>query len=152
MTIQTQIPDLMADLKQQAGAAVILIAGLGVRAAGWGRACCRTVPVAAPSQVLLAAVPKLGSLLTSARTRLAEIRGAVRSLKQRIAGCVFASRCGYAKDICRQSATALEANRPRPIDNSCQRHRFAGCRHELPGTPAAHTFRGPSAAAAISRT
>src|SRR5947208_16743698 len=41
---------------------------------------------------LLSAVPKLGSSLADAQTRLAEIPGVVPSLKQRIVGCVFASR------------------------------------------------------------
>ena len=36
----------------------------------------------------------------------------VPSLKQRIAGCVFASRCASATDLCRQAAPALEIKAP----------------------------------------
>jgi hypothetical protein len=152
VTIQTQIPDLMADLKQRAGAAVILITDLGMRAAGWSG---RVLPNCSGRRAIPSAARR------GAETRIfadecedASCRDSRHPAEPQAAhrGLVFASRCGYAKDICRQSAPALEANRPRPIDNSCQRHRFAVCRHELPGTPAAHTFRGPSAAAAISRT
>ncbi|HKH95185.1 MAG TPA: oligopeptide/dipeptide ABC transporter ATP-binding protein, partial [Beijerinckiaceae bacterium] len=61
------------------------------------------------TQGLLGAVPKLGSSVTGAETRLAEIPGLVPSLKERIPGCVFASRCPYATDLCREFAPALEA-------------------------------------------
>ena len=72
------------------------------------------------TQGLLGAVPKLGSSLTGTATRLAEIPGLVPSLKQRIEGCVFASRCAFATDLCRQVAPALEAK--------AQRH-FAACHY-----------------------
>jgi peptide/nickel transport system ATP-binding protein len=61
------------------------------------------------TQGLLGAVPKLGSSLSGETTRLAEIPGLVPSLKSRIRGCVFASRCAQATEICRQAAPALEA-------------------------------------------
>ena len=61
------------------------------------------------TQGLLGAVPKLGSSLTGTTIRLAEIPGQVPNLKQRIAGCVFASRCTLATDLCRAVAPALEA-------------------------------------------
>jgi peptide/nickel transport system ATP-binding protein len=60
------------------------------------------------TQGLLAAVPKLGSSLSRTEAKLAEIPGVVPSLKERIAGCVFASRCALAGDVCRQIAPALE--------------------------------------------
>jgi peptide/nickel transport system ATP-binding protein len=60
------------------------------------------------TQGLLAAVPKIGSSLAGADAKLAEIPGVVPSLNRRIAGCVFASRCVQARDICRQVAPALE--------------------------------------------
>src|SRR5207302_423856 len=44
--------------------------------------------------------------------KLAEIPGQVPSLKERIAGCVFASRCALATEMCRQLAPALEAKAP----------------------------------------
>jgi peptide/nickel transport system ATP-binding protein len=59
--------------------------------------------------------------------RLAEIPGQVPDLKQRIRGCVFASRCGLATDLCRAVAPALEAKAPR---------HFAAC-HFAPRAAAA---------------
>jgi peptide/nickel transport system ATP-binding protein len=53
-------------------------------------------------------VPKLGSSVTGTATRLAEIPGLVPSLKQRIEGCVFASRCPLAAEVCRRVAPPLE--------------------------------------------
>jgi len=124
VTIQAQILDLMADLKKRVGAAIILIThDLGVVAEIAERVVVmyagRKVEEAkvadlfrAPrhpyTQGLLAAVPKLGSSLIGDETKLAEIPGIVPSLKQRIAGCVFASRCAVARDICRHVAPALE--------------------------------------------
>jgi peptide/nickel transport system ATP-binding protein len=60
------------------------------------------------TQGLLGSVPKLGSSLTGDETRLAEIPGLVPSLKQKIPGCVFASRCPHATDLCRSVSPALE--------------------------------------------
>jgi peptide/nickel transport system ATP-binding protein len=64
------------------------------------------------TQGLLGSVPKLGSSLTGDETRLAEIPGLVPSLKQKLEGCVFASRCPHATDLCRKVAPALEAKAP----------------------------------------
>ena len=62
---------------------------------------------------LLGAVPKLGSSLAAAsRSKLAEIRGLVPSLRQRIVGCPFAGRCPMATDLCRQVTPALESKAP----------------------------------------
>jgi peptide/nickel transport system ATP-binding protein len=124
VTIQAQILDLMADLKNRVGAAIIVIThDLGVVAEIAERVIVmyagRKVEEArvadlfrAPrhpyTQGLLAAVPKLGSSLAGAESKLAEIPGVVPSLKKRIAGCVFASRCALARDVCRQVAPALE--------------------------------------------
>jgi peptide/nickel transport system ATP-binding protein len=60
------------------------------------------------TQGLLGSVPKLGSSLTGDETRLAEIPGLVPSLKQKIPGCVFASRCPHTTDLCRSVSPALE--------------------------------------------
>jgi peptide/nickel transport system ATP-binding protein len=60
------------------------------------------------TQGLLAAVPRLGSSFAGANAKLAEIPGVVPSLKDRIAGCVFATRCAQTRDVCRQVAPALE--------------------------------------------
>jgi peptide/nickel transport system ATP-binding protein len=124
VTIQAQILDLMADLKKRVGAAIIVIThDLGVVAETAERVIVmyagRKVEEAkvadlfrAPrhpyTQGLLAAVPKLGSSLSRTAAKLAEIPGVVPSLNKRIAGCVFASRCTQARDVCRQVAPALE--------------------------------------------
>ena len=128
VTIQAQILELMADLKRKVGAAIILIThDLGVVAEVAERVMVmyagrkvEEAPVAqlfrSPrhpyTQGLLGAVPKLGSSLTGTDTKLAEIPGQVPSLKERILGCVFASRCPLATELCRQLAPALETKAP----------------------------------------
>jgi peptide/nickel transport system ATP-binding protein len=131
VTIQAQILDLMRDLKKRVGAAIILIThDLGVVAEVAERVLVmyagRKVEEASVAdlfrtprhpytQGLLGALPRLGSSLHGETSRLAEIRGVVPSLKQRIAGCVFASRCALAKDICRSIAPAIELKAPRHL-------------------------------------
>jgi peptide/nickel transport system ATP-binding protein len=128
VTIQAQILDLMRDLKRRVGAAIVLIThDLGVVAEVAERVVVmyagKKVEEAAVgdlfrnprhpyTQGLLGSMPKLGSSLTGEETRLQEIAGLVPSLKKRIDGCVFASRCPYATDLCRQVAPALEAKAP----------------------------------------
>jgi peptide/nickel transport system ATP-binding protein len=125
VTIQAQILGLMQDLKRGVGAAIILIThDLGVVAEVAERVMVmyagRKVeeapvtdlfrnPLHPYTQGLLGAVPKLGSSLSGTTSRLAEIPGTVPNLKQRIEGCVFASRCHLATDLCRAVAPALEA-------------------------------------------
>jgi peptide/nickel transport system ATP-binding protein len=148
VTIQAQILDLMGDLKQRVGAAIILIThDLGIVAEIAERVMVmyagRKVEEArvtdlfrAPrhpyTQGLLAAVPKLGSSLDAEgaghATKLAEIPGVVPSLKQRIAGCVFASRCPIVRDICRHI--------PPPIEEKAAGH-FAACHYAARETVAA---------------
>ncbi|HXW27145.1 MAG TPA: ABC transporter ATP-binding protein, partial [Xanthobacteraceae bacterium] len=128
VTIQAQILELMADLKRKVGAAIVLIthdlgvvaevtervmvmyAGRKVEEAPVGKLF-RT-PRHPYTQGLLGAVPKLGSSLTGTESKLAEIPGLVPSLKERIPGCVFASRCRIATDLCREVAPALESKAP----------------------------------------
>jgi len=128
VTIQAQILELMADLKRKVGAAIVLIthdlgvvaevaervmvmyAGRKVEEAPVGKLF--RSPRHPYTQGLLGAVPKLGSSLTGVATKLAEIPGQVPSLKERIAGCVFASRCALATEMCRQLAPALETKAP----------------------------------------
>jgi peptide/nickel transport system ATP-binding protein len=128
VTIQAQILDLMKDLKSKVGAAIILIThDLGIVAEVAERVVVmyagrkvEEAPVAqlyrSPrhpyTQGMLGAVPKLGSSITGQQTELAEIPGVVPNLKQRIPGCVFASRCSFATDLCRESAPALEIKAP----------------------------------------
>lgn len=124
VTIQAQILDLMADLKNKIGAAIVLIThDLGVVAEVAERVMVmyagRKVeeapvkelfarPLHPYTQGLLGAVPKLGASLDGHSTRLKEIPGLVPSLKQKIQGCVFASRCPLAKDPCREIAPAMQ--------------------------------------------
>jgi peptide/nickel transport system ATP-binding protein len=128
VTIQAQILDLMRDLKHRVGAAIVLIThDLGVVAEVAERVIVmyagRKVEEATVVQLfaqprhpytqgLLGSVPKLGSSLTGETTRLAEIPGLVPSLKRKLDGCVFASRCQYATDLCRQVAPGLEEKVP----------------------------------------
>ena len=131
VTIQAQILDLMKDLKHRLGTAITLIThDLGIVAEVAERVIVmyagRKVEEAEVSELfrnpmhpytqgLLGAVPKLGSSLEGTATRLAEIPGLVPSLRTRIAGCVFASRCGRADDLCRKVAPALEQKAPRHV-------------------------------------
>ena len=131
VTIQAQILQLMLDLKRRVGAAIVLIThDLGVVAEIAERVMVmyagRKVEEAPVTELfrsprhpytqgLLGAVPKLGSSLTGAARRLAEIPGQVPSLKRRIEGCVFAGRCALATDLCRQVAPGLEEKGPRHI-------------------------------------
>ena len=123
VTIQAQILDLMRDLKGRVGAAVMLIthdlgvvaevaervivmyAGTKIEEARVGDLFAR--PRHPYTRGLLGAVPTLGSS-AGAEGRLAEIPGLVPSLKARIAGCVFASRCPQATAVCREVAPAFE--------------------------------------------
>jgi peptide/nickel transport system ATP-binding protein len=128
VTIQAQILNLMADLKKRVGASIILIThDLGVVAEIAERVLVmyagRKVEEARVGELfrnprhpytqgLLGALPRLGSSLNGDTTKLAEIPGVVPSLKQRIPGCVFASRCAFAQDICRTIAPAIELKAP----------------------------------------
>jgi peptide/nickel transport system ATP-binding protein len=123
VTIQAQILDLMSDLKRRVGAAIMLIThDLGVVAEVAERVMVmyagRKVEEAPVAELfekpqhpytlgLLGAVPKLGSSLDAEATRLQEIPGLVPSLKQKIRGCVFASRCSRVQPLCEEHAPAL---------------------------------------------
>ena len=124
VTIQAQILDLMRDLKRTVGAAIVIIThDLGVVAEVAERVIVmyagRKVEEASVeklfrnprhpyTQGLLGSMPKLGSSLSGEETRLQEIPGLVPSLKRKLDGCVFASRCAHATDLCRTVAPALE--------------------------------------------
>ncbi|WP_037300012.1 ABC transporter ATP-binding protein [Rubritepida flocculans] len=128
VTIQAQILDLMRDLKTRVGAAIVIIThDLGVVAEVAERVVVmyagrkvEEAPVAdlfrTPrhpyTQGLLGSVPKLGSSLTGQTSRLSEIPGLVPSLKQKIPGCVFASRCPKASDLCRAVPPGLALKAP----------------------------------------
>jgi peptide/nickel transport system ATP-binding protein len=98
VTIQAQILDLLAKLRQETGTAIILIThDLGV------------IVERAPTNRLFAmpqhpyTVGLLGSmpLISSPRERLATIAGSVPSLTGTFTGCRFASRCPFADARCR---------------------------------------------------
>ena len=123
VTIQAQILDLMRDLKNRVGAAIVLIThDLGVVAEVADRVVVmyagrkvEEAPVQALfdrprhpyTQGLLGAVPKLGASFENEGARLAEIPGLVPSLKKRIQGCVFAGRCAQVQPVCREVAPGL---------------------------------------------
>ncbi len=121
VTIQAQILDLMRDLKNRLGSAIMLIThDLGVVAEMCERVVVmyagRKVEEASVAEIfarplhpytrgLLGSVPKLGSsLVEGGRTRLAEIPGLVPSLRQKIVGCPFAGRCPIATELCSRVA------------------------------------------------
>ncbi len=116
VTIQAQILDLMLDLKEKTGTAIVLIThDLGVVAETAQRVVVmyagrkvEEAPVEALfdnplhpyTRGLMAAIPRLD---TDA-TRLQEIPGMVPLLTKPIVGCAFAARCPLAKDRCRAEA------------------------------------------------
>jgi len=125
VTIQAQILDLMRELKQKIGAAIILIThDLGVVAEMAQRVVVmyagRKVEEAPVRELfrrprhpytvgLLNSVPHLGATRGRATPpRLAEIQGMVPSLREEIVGCAFAPRCPFVTDRCRREAPVLE--------------------------------------------
>ncbi|RWJ05715.1 ABC transporter ATP-binding protein [Mesorhizobium sp.] len=129
VTIQAQILDLLAQLKQESGAAVMLVThDLGVVAEVAQRVIVmyagRKVeeasaeilfanPLHPYTRGLLGAVPKLGSSLRGGpREPLSEIPGLVPSPKKPIVGCAFANRCPMVQDVCRHVAPASVEHHP----------------------------------------
>ena len=124
VTIQAQILDLMRRLKDKTGASIILIThDLGVVAEMAQRVVVmyagRKVEEAPVRQLfavprhpytrgLLNSIPHLGEASGGTRKRLQEIRGVVPSLREEIAGCIFAPRCSHATDRCRAEYPPLE--------------------------------------------
>jgi peptide/nickel transport system ATP-binding protein/oligopeptide transport system ATP-binding protein len=119
VTIQAQILDLMLKLKEDFGAAVLIIThDLGVVAEIAQRIVVmyagRVVeegttrdifdnPRHPYTQGLLRSVPKLGERSRKGRTRLVEIAGMVPSLYDLPQGCSFHPRCPFAMGICRET-------------------------------------------------
>lgn len=118
VTIQAQIIDLMMELKQDYGTAIMMIThDLGVIAqmADWmivmyaGKvveeaptADLFNTPLHPYTKGLLDSVPVLGRRGREGRSRLQEIRGVVPSLYELPRGCSFHPRCSESMDICRQ--------------------------------------------------
>ncbi|HEY2874230.1 MAG TPA: ABC transporter ATP-binding protein [Reyranella sp.] len=119
VTIQAQILDLMLDLKEKTGTAIVLIThDLGVVAETAQRVVVmyagrkvEEAPVEALfdnplhpyTRGLMAAIPRLD---TDA-ARLQEIPGMVPLLTRPIVGCAFAARCPLATDRCRTEAPPM---------------------------------------------
>ena len=124
VTIQAQIIDLMLQLKEELGMAIILIThDLGIIAETVKRvivmyagkiveeAPTRTIfktPLHPYSQGLLQSMPRLGDKVRLGRIRLEEIPGVVPSLYELPAGCRFSTRCSHAMEICRKEEPDLE--------------------------------------------
>ena len=127
VTIQAQILDLMLQLKEKIGAAIVFIThDLGVVAETAQRVVVmyagRKVEEASADDLfnqpfhpytlgLMGSIPKL-STIEGAGTRLNEIPGVVPSLREEIVGCAFAPRCPFANERCRREAPPLEEKRP----------------------------------------
>jgi peptide/nickel transport system ATP-binding protein len=125
VTIQAQILDLMLELKEKLGTAIILIThDLGVVA----ETCERVIvmyagrvaeqadvgdlfghPTHPYTRGLLRALPGVddAAALGGPRPRLAEIPGIVPALTREIVGCPFAPRCDFVVSRCRAEAPAL---------------------------------------------
>jgi oligopeptide/dipeptide ABC transporter ATP-binding protein len=128
VTIQAQILDLMRDLQETLGTAIILIThDMGVVAENADRVVVmyagRKVEEAPAAELfdnpghpytkgLLGSIPHLDAAAHSRRTRLNEIKGMVPSLFNLPAGCSFAARCSLATDECRATVPPLEQHRP----------------------------------------
>jgi peptide/nickel transport system ATP-binding protein len=131
VTIQAQILDIILDLQNKLGTAVILIThDLGVVAETAQRVIVmyagRKVEEAPVEELfarpqhpythgLMASIPRLPLMRgeeESVGERLQEIPGTVPPLTDLPSGCVFAPRCAYALDICRAEYPAYEEKRP----------------------------------------
>jgi peptide/nickel transport system ATP-binding protein len=125
VTIQAQILELMLELKQKLGTAIVMIThDLGVIAETAERVVVmyagRKVEEAAVDELfarpshpytlgLMRAIPRLDAEAEVAgrRPRLQEIPGIVPLLTQPIPGCAFAPRCPFAVERCRVEAPPL---------------------------------------------
>jgi oligopeptide/dipeptide ABC transporter ATP-binding protein len=130
VTIQAQILDLMRELQQTTGTAIILIThDMGVVAENADRVVVmyagRKVEEAASDDLfdcpghpytrgLLGSLPNLekAARTDARRARLNEIKGMVPSLARLPQGCSFAPRCGFATEQCRAAFPPLEQHRP----------------------------------------
>jgi peptide/nickel transport system ATP-binding protein len=125
VTIQAQILELMLELKQKLGTAIVMIThDLGVIAETAERVVVmyagRKVEEATVDELfarpshpytrgLMRAIPRLDAEAEVAgrRPRLQEIQGIVPILTQPIPGCAFAPRCPFAVERCRVEAPPL---------------------------------------------
>jgi len=131
VTIQAQILDIILELQHKLGTAVLLIThDLGVVAETAQRVIVmyagRKVEEASVEELfarpqhpythgLMASLPRLGLMrgeIDRSDGRLQEIPGMVPALINLPAGCVFAPRCAFAIDRCRQEYPPYEEKRP----------------------------------------
>ncbi len=130
VTIQAQILDLMRELQDTTGAAIILIThDMGVVAENADRVVVmyagRKVEEASADDLfespghpytkgLLGSLPNLeiAARTDTRRARLSEIKGMVPSLANLPQGCSFAPRCGFATEECRAAYPPLTQYRP----------------------------------------
>ena len=130
VTIQAQILDLMRELQDTFGTAIILIThDMGVVAENADRVVVmyagRKVEEARADELfdhpghpytkgLLGSIPNLDAAAHSGarRARLNEIKGMVPSLAALPQGCTFAPRCAFATDDCRATYPPLVQHRP----------------------------------------
>ncbi len=130
VTIQAQILDLMRELQETFGTAIILIThDMGVVAENADRVVVmyagRKVEEASAAELfdnpghpytkgLLGSIPQLdvAASKTRSRPRLNEIKGMVPSLFRLPPGCSFAPRCGFATDQCTRVVPSLTEYRP----------------------------------------
>ena len=133
VTIQAQILDLMRELQEAFGTAIILIThDMGVVAENADRVVVmyagKKVEEAVSSVLfdqpghpytkgLLGSIPHLDDAARAgaARRRLNEIKGIVPSLARLPPGCSFAPRCSFASDHCHKVEPSLEEHRPRHV-------------------------------------
>jgi oligopeptide/dipeptide ABC transporter ATP-binding protein len=120
VTIQAQILDLMRDLQEETGTAIILIThDLGVVAEVADEVVVMyagRVVERAPVQAIFDApqhpytVGLLGSIprLDKVQTRLASIIGQVPGQQEKLPGCNFAPRCPFADALCQSKAPVLQ--------------------------------------------
>jgi oligopeptide/dipeptide ABC transporter ATP-binding protein len=118
VTIQAQILELMEDLKEKLGMAILLIThDLGLIAQMASRVIVMYAgqvieegpvtdlfhdPLHPYTRGLLGSIPVLGRKFTAGRRQLEEIPGTVPSLFAMPRGCRFNLRCPHATDICRE--------------------------------------------------
>jgi peptide/nickel transport system ATP-binding protein len=144
VTIQAQILDIILELQERLGTAVVLIThDLGVVAETAQRVIVmyggRKVEEAAVedlfehprhpyTQGLLAAIPHLDTMAGRAegRQRLREIAGIVPALVNLPPGCTFAPRCPFATDVCRNERPPYEAKAPAHMAACWHSDRVAG--------------------------
>jgi len=130
VTIQAQILNLMLELKERLGTAIVLIThDLGVVAETAQRVIVmyagRKVEEASVEELfrhplhpytrgLMGSIPRRSATgrRSGIRGRLQEISGIVPSLREEIPGCAFAPRCSFAVERCSREKPPLEPHRP----------------------------------------